>query len=305
MYKRLPAFVLAFHGCDRSIGERILGSSTEHLRPSLNEYDWLGNGIYFWESSPLRAYQFANEARHKRRVSKGKIRHPFVLGAVIDLGHCLNFLDASALVEMQEAYECLKARLHCNNRELPRNRLRDGSGSFLLRDLDCAVIEAMHRIRQDNGDAQYDTVRAALWEGDEVYAGAGITSKNHVQICVRDSSKIKGYFRVRDIDGFDVADWNRLGKSAYSHFHGNGTCLGPGGSARSSKSTARRRSGARPAHSGRAAAAFRAVNRDSRAWRDGFYQTIRQCGLDLDACADVVRDAIDGDQVSLHWRSKL
>lgn len=111
MYKRLPAFVLAFHGCDRSVGERILGSSTEHLHASLNSYDWLGSGIYFWESSPQRAYQFAVEARRHSRVSKGKIRHPFVVGAVIDLGNCLSLLDASALRAVSDAERVCPSRL--------------------------------------------------------------------------------------------------------------------------------------------------------------------------------------------------
>jgi hypothetical protein len=261
MYKRIPSLVLAFHGCDRSVGERILGSSTEHLQCSLNSYDWLGNGIYFWEASPLRAYQFALEARENPRISKGRIRHPFVVGAVVNLGHCLSLLDASALNEMKAAHEWLKLRSERASREMPTNRFKDHAGSFLLRDLDCAVIEAAHFIRHDKGKEPYDSVRAALWEGGALYEGAGVTAKSHVQLCVRNPLNILGYFRVRDIDGFKVSNWDRLSKSAYSHFHGSGACLGPAGIVRSSGLATRRRTLERRAESVRVAAAGRGPTR--------------------------------------------
>ena len=50
----LPGFVLAYHGCDREVGERILAGE-EQVRPSANDYDWLGPGAYFWENSARRA----------------------------------------------------------------------------------------------------------------------------------------------------------------------------------------------------------------------------------------------------------
>ena len=53
-----PGFVLAFHGCDRAVGERILAGK-EHVRPSDNDYDWLGPGAYFWENNPRRALAWA------------------------------------------------------------------------------------------------------------------------------------------------------------------------------------------------------------------------------------------------------
>jgi len=59
MYKSLPYFVFGFHGCDRDVAEKILSSSSEHLKLSKNDYDWLGNGIYFGENNPERALQYA------------------------------------------------------------------------------------------------------------------------------------------------------------------------------------------------------------------------------------------------------
>ena len=55
MYEKLPNLVLGFHGCDKSTYEKVL-KNYENLKASDNTYDWLGNGIYFWENSYQRAY---------------------------------------------------------------------------------------------------------------------------------------------------------------------------------------------------------------------------------------------------------
>jgi glycosyltransferase involved in cell wall biosynthesis len=41
-------FVVGYHGCDQSILEDILLGKSE-IKRSANDYDWLGNGVYFWE----------------------------------------------------------------------------------------------------------------------------------------------------------------------------------------------------------------------------------------------------------------
>ena len=42
--------VYGFHGLDKDIGLRILNQEQEFKR-SENRYDWLGDGIYFWENN--------------------------------------------------------------------------------------------------------------------------------------------------------------------------------------------------------------------------------------------------------------
>lgn len=44
MYSNLSNLVLAFHGCDEETYNKVLHSH-EALLPSINSYDWLGNGI--------------------------------------------------------------------------------------------------------------------------------------------------------------------------------------------------------------------------------------------------------------------
>jgi hypothetical protein len=46
-------FVVAYHGCDQDVADAALRG--EKLQASVNDYDWLGTGIYFWEHGPSRA----------------------------------------------------------------------------------------------------------------------------------------------------------------------------------------------------------------------------------------------------------
>ncbi len=59
---------------------RILNQEDD-FRHSNNSYDWLGNGIYFWENNYQRAIQYALEDSERANSS---IRTPFVLGAVLE-----------------------------------------------------------------------------------------------------------------------------------------------------------------------------------------------------------------------------
>ncbi len=187
LYKTQPSFVLGFHGCDESLAEKILRGKTSHLHPSNNDYDWLGNGIYFWESNPQRALDFAIEAAKGGINSRGKIKSPFVLGAIIDLGRCLNLVDSSALEQLAFGYDLLHL---LGEYPLPTN-----GKDLKARRLDCAAIETLHQYRRKSDLQPYDSVRGVFWEGDDLYPGAGFKKKNHIQICVRTSACIKGYFR--------------------------------------------------------------------------------------------------------------
>ena len=188
LYQRPPAFVLGFHGCDKVVGEDILHGKRKHLTPSSNNYDWLGPGIYFWESSPQRAFEFALKARGTPVLTKGKITKPFVIGAVIDLGFCLNLLDSHALQQVEDAHALLRSSLN-EGETIPTN---NKAGA---RFLDCAVIQTLHAYREDNQLAPYDSVRGMFVEGEELYDGAGFRRDDHIQLCVTNTACIRGYFR--------------------------------------------------------------------------------------------------------------
>lgn len=65
----------------------------------------------------------------------------------------------------------------------------------LGRQLDCAVMNALHRFRAEAETPEFDSVRGPFLEGDPLYPDAGFRSHNHIQICVRNTASVKGYFR--------------------------------------------------------------------------------------------------------------
>lgn len=83
---------------------------------------------------------------------------------------------------------------------MPRNNDVGTNTEKLLRKLDCAVFEYMHSEMNKSKEKPFDSIRAAFWEGEELYPSAGFKEKNHVQICIRNPNCIKGYFRPLEMD---------------------------------------------------------------------------------------------------------
>lgn len=180
--------MLGYHGCEKSVGEEVLAGNTE-LTKSDEEHDWLGPGVYFWESDPKRALEWA-----KDKVSIGKYTEPFVVGAVIDLGNCLDLMSRDSLLTLKRAYEHLKvANEKAGHGALPKNIGK--KPDKVRRLLDCAVIKHLHTALKNEGADPFDTVRGLFTEGKPIYPGGGFQEKTHVQISVCSSTAIKGVFR--------------------------------------------------------------------------------------------------------------
>lgn len=189
------SFVLGYHGCDEKTGEKILDG--DHVSPSRNAYDWLGTGAYFWENSPKRALSWAKFLQKYPPASSRKIEKPFVIGAIIDLGNCLDLSDAGSLTIIRQGYDQFKTMSESADANLPVNEAaHDDDTDLVKRHLDCAVMNFVHLLRDQTDLPAFDTVRGIFTEGGELYPGAKIQSKTHVQICVRNpETSIKGYFR--------------------------------------------------------------------------------------------------------------
>jgi hypothetical protein len=65
--------------------------------------DWLGTGIYFWENSARRALDWAKFAKEHPKFTRTQVRHPFVVGAIIDLGNCLDLLEAELMYSKDDS----------------------------------------------------------------------------------------------------------------------------------------------------------------------------------------------------------
>lgn len=187
LYQEHPSFVLGFHGTEQALVKKILLGKINHLDQSQDINEWLGHGIYFWENDPRRGLEWAENGK-----SKAKIKKPDVIGAVINLGNCLDLTTRSGLDEVQRAYEILKDSYKLINKPLPANK---GGKNKANRELDCQVIQTLHVFRENSKLEPYDTVRAPFPEDDELYEGAGFRIRNHIQIAVRNPNCIKGYFR--------------------------------------------------------------------------------------------------------------
>ena len=197
MYSTRPGLVLGFHGCDESVALKVL-TGEEFLKRSANKYDWLGHGFYFWDNSPSRAMEFATHLQKFPNRSRGEISKPAVIGAVLNLGFCLDLLDYDNLQLLKVGYEILHST--SSNSDFPENKTIGGIGDLLLRELDCAVIEYLHILREEQHQPPFDSIRGVFYEGDELYPNAGFREKDHIQICIRNPNCIKGFFLPRQLD---------------------------------------------------------------------------------------------------------
>ncbi|QPS81680.1 MULTISPECIES: hypothetical protein [Delftia] len=195
MYQRLPNWVLGFHGTDEETVDKILNDPRQHLKKSANDHDWLGRGIYFWENDPIRAFNFSKE---RMKWAKVEGKKPKVIGAIIDLGLCLNLTEQPALAQLKQAHQSIFEDFQSFGVDLPVNA---PDGKVWSRNLDCLVIRHLHDLREDADPPlpAYDSVRSPFQEGDCVYEGTEFRLKNHVQIAVINEACIKGYFLPKGV----------------------------------------------------------------------------------------------------------
>ncbi|MGH6619649.1 MAG: hypothetical protein ACREF6_08905 [Alphaproteobacteria bacterium] len=188
MHRLSASFVLGYHGCDAAVAGQLLNG--HEFKSSNNDYDWLGHGVYFWEANPARGLEFAKEAQAKDPES---VKAPAVVGAVIDLGLCLDLTTSAGIQIVRDTYQNLVKITEEAKSPLPRN-----SGDSLRRNLDCAVVNLVHEVRTEAALPSIDTVRTVFVEGQPIYDGSGFFIKSHIQICVRNPECIKGVFRMRN-----------------------------------------------------------------------------------------------------------
>jgi hypothetical protein len=192
-----PFQVECFYSCDKELGLDVLSGKKE-LDPSENGWDWLGHGIYFWEQNPKRAWQYALENSNGRQFNKKKIETPFVLGAIVELGECLNLVDQEAIEILVKAYYGLEKTINEVGAKMPKN-IGDN------RRLDCSVIQFIHQTRSSISKLKpVDSIRSSFSEGAEAYPGSNFTQRQHIQICVQNPEMIKGYFLPRPLKEYNL-----------------------------------------------------------------------------------------------------
>lgn len=198
MSRLATSFVLGYHGCDRTTAAKAVNGDISLIQ-SDRDYDWLGPGAYFWEADPQRAREWA-----EWKVSIGHYAEAAVIGAVIDLRHCLDLVSREDLELVHAAHHSFVSMQRASGLPLPRNRSARGqpNADRVLRFLDCAVLRHLHSVLDsqpvdDRQIAPFDTVRGMFTEGGRLYTGSGFRKRSHVQIAVRTDACIKGIFLPR------------------------------------------------------------------------------------------------------------
>lgn len=181
--EKFARIVVGHHGCQRKLADGLLTGkiAIPDWNKSDNAYDWLGEGIYFWEHSPTRALRWATE-RFGRRAA--------VVGAVIQLGTCFDLLDEKTTALLARSYPKIAQAYAAAGKALPVNKGQDKK----LRELDCAVINDCVR-RMGLRRYPFDTVRGGFLEGPPVFPGTTISAETHIQVAVRNVDCILGVFR--------------------------------------------------------------------------------------------------------------
>ena len=107
------------------------------------------------------------------------------------MGYCLDLADPESAATVRLAHD--DYLLWCRDAGItpPRNKGPESKARFL----DCAVMNHLHSLRESDGEAPYDTVRGFFNEVQPVYPTAGLRTLDHVQICIRNTRCITGFFR--------------------------------------------------------------------------------------------------------------
>jgi len=206
--------VLAYHGCDITVRDDLVSGRIK-LKHSTNRYDWLGSGIYLYESDLERALAHAeavqkNPERHLAAKAIGTLA---AVGVVLDVARWLDMSTKLGLAEFETAASTYAYGLNDAGLPIPKNGPAfEGDTDMLHRPFDKAVFDVIHKTREialrdaltkgASADLPsrlqrllpYQAVRSHFKQGDVIGGSSGFFSKNHVQICLLDSSCIVSYF---------------------------------------------------------------------------------------------------------------
>src|SRR5207245_2154347 len=140
--------VVGYHGCRRDFARELVAGrvSAAAWKLSQNDYDWLGEGIYFWEQAPGRAWQWAREQFGKDGA---------VVATEVCLGRCLDLADTQFTELLRVSYEAIVDSYESLGQPLPKN----GGRGLKLRKLDRVVINQLTRLTDRPGSVHYQTVR--------------------------------------------------------------------------------------------------------------------------------------------------
>lgn len=163
---RSPLPTTGFHGTTKQAAQLILNGN---FIPSRNPYDWLGDGVYFFQDAPGRAWEWARE-NHGSEAA--------VVGAELHLVDCIDMLDSMWTNFMTLAYDSFLEYYKLAGFDLPTQT----RGAHRL---DREVINYAIGVLAERGII-IRCVRSAFEEGHPVYPDSAFHNRSHIQIAIRD-----------------------------------------------------------------------------------------------------------------------
>lgn len=163
--------VIAHHGTSAAAASAIASSG---FRVSANQWDWLGDGAYFWQDNYPRAARWA-----KDHFEGGAA----VITVDVSLDDCLDLTQEPWFAFLQRHADKILATR--GELKLPALRQRG-----LFHGKDRYVINFVAEVMEAAG-TPFKSVRAAFAEGDPLHPESEIFSLSHVQIAVRDISAVQ------------------------------------------------------------------------------------------------------------------
>jgi hypothetical protein len=166
--------VFGYHGTSRANATRIVNDG---FRVSSNDYDWLGEGVYFFQDAPLRASQWAKEQYPE---------DPVVIRSLIRLENSIDLFDIKWYATLKAAYQSFKTKYERNNLPLPsQNPTRSKAHR-----LDCEFFDYIIQLLLSENE-KVETIRAVFVEGESIFPNSAIFDLAHVQIAVRNTILIQ------------------------------------------------------------------------------------------------------------------
>lgn len=168
--------VRGFHGTSSENVRKIL---SEGFKPSRNKYDWLGDGVYFFQDAPERAWDWAK----KMYTDKAS-----VVCSEIRLENCMDFLDIQWSGVLADVYDSFLTEMKRAKIPLPTQ----SSGAHRL---DREVINyAVGILAKRN--IKISCVRAVFKEGRPIFPNSALFTLDHIQIAVRDTILIERSWEI-------------------------------------------------------------------------------------------------------------
>jgi hypothetical protein len=184
--------VRGYHGTTLPRAQQIV--ATGQIRISRNDYDWLGQGAYFFQDAPLRAWKWATEWVAPRANEPAA-----VISADISLKHCFDLVDLANWRYLLLAHGRMAATSSLPAQRPPVVRSPTGRRVHILSPapvtgrsghnaLDCAVAKLAIAVYRKIRPVQ--SVRGAFVEGQQLYDNSYFFDHSHVQIAVLDHAAI-------------------------------------------------------------------------------------------------------------------